>query len=99
SDRTVVCGSCGNAFQLVDRDATVLQREPQSVSIAHYQLLSVLGHGAFGIVWKARDTKLDRVVALKIPRKGRLTPAETDKFLREARAAAQLKHPHIVRCL
>jgi serine/threonine protein kinase len=47
-------------------------------------------------VWKARDTELDRTVALKIPRKGQLDPGETEQFLREARAAAQLRHANIV---
>jgi hypothetical protein len=47
-------------------------------------------------VWKARDPDLDREVALKIPRKGQLRAEEVDFFFREARAAAQLRHPHIV---
>jgi tRNA A-37 threonylcarbamoyl transferase component Bud32 len=98
ADGAVVCLSCGCTFHVVDRDATVLAPQPSSSSIGHYTLLSVLGHGAFGVVWKARDTQLDRFVALKMPRKGRLTTTETDKFLREARAAAQLKHPNIARC-
>jgi eukaryotic-like serine/threonine-protein kinase len=59
-------------------------------------LIEQLGFGAFGAVWKARDTQLDRTVAVKIPRKGNLTPEETEKILREARAAAQLRHPGIV---
>lgn len=54
------------------------------------------GVGAFGSVWKARDTKLDRTVAVKIPRKEQLDSAESEQFLREARSAAQLKHPNIV---
>jgi hypothetical protein len=58
--------------------------------------LQELGHGSFGIVWKARDTELGRTVAIKVPRKSQLEPDEAEKFLREARAAAQLKHPHIV---
>jgi tetratricopeptide (TPR) repeat protein len=47
-------------------------------------------------VWKARDLQLDRLVAVKIPHKGRLNLTEIEKFLREARAAAQLHHPNIV---
>ena len=52
--------------------------------------------GGFGTVWKARDTELDRTVAVKIPRKGQLESAEIEQFFREARAAAQLRHPNIV---
>ena len=52
--------------------------------------------GGFGTVWKGRDCKLDRTVAIKIPRSGEMSAEETDKFLREACAAAQLKHPNIV---
>ena len=69
---------------------------PQPRTLGHLQLLEKVGEGAFGAVWKARDTKLDRIVAVKIPRRGQLEPEEVEKFLREARAAAQLKHPNIV---
>ncbi|MFO0887925.1 MAG: WD40 repeat domain-containing serine/threonine protein kinase [Isosphaeraceae bacterium] len=49
------------------------------------------------MVWKARDPKLDRAVALKLPRAGNVGLAsEKERFLREARAAAQLRHPGIV---
>jgi serine/threonine protein kinase len=48
-------------------------------------------------VYKARDTELDRIVALKVPRAGDLSNGEDqDRFLREARSAAQLRHPNIV---
>ncbi len=48
-------------------------------------------------MWRARDTELDRIVALKIPHTGLLTAAEDlERFHREARAAAQLRHPGIV---
>lgn len=52
--------------------------------------------GHFGSVWKARDTKLDRTVAVKLPRAEQLDESEREQFFREARAAAQLRHPHIV---
>jgi WD40 repeat protein/tRNA A-37 threonylcarbamoyl transferase component Bud32 len=55
-----------------------------------------MGIGAFGSVFKALDLELDRMVAIKIPRKGQLDPLESEQFLREARAAAQLRHPNIV---
>ena len=65
--------------------------------LGRFDLISRLGVGGFGTVWKARDTELDRLVAIKIPRKGQLTPADYEQFYREARAAAQLNHPNIVR--
>ena len=52
--------------------------------------------GEFGTVWKARDTMLERTVALKIPRREHLDPVSVEKFMREARAAAQLRHPNII---
>ena len=59
-------------------------------------MVELLGEGAFGAVWKARDTNLNRVVALKIPRSGQFDTKETDRFLREAQAPAELHHPNIV---
>jgi serine/threonine protein kinase len=66
--------------------------------LGRFQLLQEVGHGGFGTVWKARDTLLDRVVALKVPHPGSLSvPAHRERFEREVRAAAQLRHPGIVR--
>ena len=91
----VTCSSCGSRFNLVD-DAGLTYTSPTLANIAHFETIEQIGIGAFGTVWKARDTQLDRTVAIKIPRKGQLTPEETSQFLREARAAAQLQHPNIV---
>jgi TolB-like protein/tRNA A-37 threonylcarbamoyl transferase component Bud32 len=55
-----------------------------------YEILSALGAGGMGEVYKARDTRLDRIVAIK-----QLIPRHLDRFEREARAIAALNHPHI----
>jgi len=89
------CDSCGTHFSIVD-DKAVGETTASLDRIGQFEILQKLGTGAFGTVWKARDTRLDRLVAIKIPRRGKLDPTEIDKFLREARAAAQLRHPNIV---
>ena len=56
-----------------------------------------IGRGGFGEVYKAYDPRLDRLVAVKVARGHRLDdPNDRQRFFREARAAAQLRHPHIV---
>jgi ribosomal protein S27E len=96
----ITCPSCGSGFCLVGDEALAFQTDGGTLrrrqAFGHFELLEQLGAGAFGAVWKAHDSQLQRTVALKIPRKGQLTREETEKFLREARAAAQLRHPHIV---
>ncbi|MBY0524566.1 MAG: protein kinase [Gemmataceae bacterium] len=65
--------------------------------VGKFELREELGIGSFGHVFRAHDTGLDRTVAIKILRAGRLASREeVDRFLREARSAAQLKHPGIV---
>ncbi|MEI8372857.1 MAG: protein kinase [Planctomycetota bacterium] len=62
-----------------------------------FEILGELGSGAYGTVYKARDNQLDRLVALKTPRLGVLSSeADAQRFLREARAAGNLRHPNIV---
>jgi hypothetical protein len=61
------------------------------------ELLEQLGQGGMGAVYKARQTRLDRLVALKILPKDAAHPAEfANRFAREARAMARLSHPNIV---
>lgn len=64
---------------------------------ARYQILSELGRGGMGIVYKANDTVLDRIVAFKVlPEALKENPQALKNFLREAKSAAQLNHPNIV---
>ena len=64
--------------------------------ISHYDIEAELGRGGMGIVYRARDTKLDRTVAIKVLPSGALA-SEQDRarFYREAKAAAALNHPNI----
>src|SRR5688572_28521684 len=59
-------------------------------SLGPYELIAPLGAGGMGEVWKARDPRVDRVVAIK-----RLKAGHIERFTREARAIAALNHPHI----
>ena len=65
--------------------------------LGRFELEAELGVGSFGYVFRARDSQLDRTVALKVQRAGQFaSDEEVERFLREARSVAQLKHPGIV---
>lgn len=92
----VLCPSCGSSFKL-DPDRTQIWSKDKLPVLGKFELIEILGRGAFGTVYRARDTQLQRVVAVKVPRSGQLTTAEDeDRFVREARNVAQLQHPGIV---
>ena len=67
-------------------------------TLGHFKLLGLLGQGAMGLVIRAQDVNLGRIVALKVLRKrikGMDDQQRVNQFLREARAAARIEHPNV----
>ncbi|MEL7496180.1 MAG: protein kinase [Planctomycetota bacterium] len=97
-DHEVNCQSCGSSLLPDDDDPEATRSLDAGHQIGRFEILNEVGSGAFGIVHRARDPDLNRIVALKVPRPGTLrTRRERQRFLREARSAAKLRHPHIVK--
>jgi serine/threonine protein kinase len=96
NDEEVVCPSCGSSFNS-DPGRTQSWSKEKLPELGKFELLEQVGRGAYGTVYRARDKQLQRVVAIKVPRSGQLaTDEDEDRFVREARNAAQLNHPGIV---
>jgi eukaryotic-like serine/threonine-protein kinase len=70
---------------------------PLGGRISHFDILEKLGEGGMGAVYKARDHRLDRLVAIKVlSEKAAATPERQARFIQEAKTASALNHPHIV---
>ncbi len=108
-DREVACPGCSvplvhphtagviDAASALGARLAANDQDAQGIPFGRYRLLSELGRGGMGVVFKAWDTQLKRVVALKkILATGEESRLQIDRFMREAQLAAKLKHPHIV---
>lgn len=97
--REVTCGSCGSSVRVDTGSESRIERAPAPLprQLSHFRIVRLLGEGGFGTVYLADDLKLSRQVALKIPRRGYFaTLDEEQRFFREARNVARLKHSNIV---
>jgi serine/threonine-protein kinase len=91
-------------FSRIDRQAAALRAlatpapVPEGLrTLGDYELLEEIGRGGMGIVYKARQMSLNRLVAVKMILGTQLgTPEDVERFRREARTVATLDHPHIV---
>ncbi|MBM4090812.1 MAG: hypothetical protein FJ276_15525, partial [Planctomycetes bacterium] len=101
--RQLDCPACGSSIGRpsdASRSGAAPDGHPEEAlppaRIGHCELIVQLGEGASGTVWLARQSQLDKLVAVKIPRRDRLSGMELERFRGDARAAAQVRHPHVV---
>ena len=98
------CTACGAAMDVSEVEPLSAVTCPEcgaptviSATIDHFELTDVIGHGGMGAVYKAHDTSLDRMVALKLLRKSSGNPTQIAQLETEAAITASINHPHVVR--
>ena len=91
SKDTILNGSADTPLRRMSRGVLRVGRR-----LGRYEIRAILGRGGMGTVYRAYDTQLEREVALKIPRFDPHTEPELlERFIREARVAAGIRHPHV----
>jgi serine/threonine protein kinase len=93
----VLLGAAGPTYPTSGAMASAPTLEELTAAFPDLEVIGMIGHGGMGVIFKARQPRLDRFVALKIlPPHLAQQPGFTERFTREARALARLSHPNIV---
>lgn len=94
-DCDLTCPSCKSSFR-IDLETRARWSSTNLPRIGKFQLMELVGRGSFGCVFRARDTELDRIVAVKVPRQHLLESLrDEERFLSEARVVSDLNHEGI----